>query len=57
MLSDKAITCVICGKKFTFTVREQESGRFALKPPSCVHCRAFRGGFSGTVKGGEKLYQ
>ena len=44
-LADKALTCVDCGKGFTFTIGEQEfyeSRRLQNEPSRCPECRAAR---------------
>ncbi|HEX76238.1 MAG TPA: zinc-binding protein [Dehalococcoidia bacterium] len=44
-LADKTLTCVDCGKEFTFTVGEQEFYRsrgLQNEPSRCPECRAAR---------------
>lgn len=44
-LADKTLTCVECGKEFTFTVGEQEFYRsrgLQNEPGRCPECRAAR---------------
>ena len=44
-LADKTLTCVECGKDFTFTVGEQEfykSRGLQNEPSRCPECRAAR---------------
>ena len=44
-LSDKTLTCGVCGDQFTFTVGEQEffaSKGFTNEPKRCTQCRGAR---------------
>src|SRR5438270_158377 len=56
MYSDETLTCVDCGRQFTFTTGEQEffaSKGFTNKPNRCTDCRAARkAGRSGGGGGG-----
>ena len=59
MYTDETLTCVDCGRTFTFTSSEQEfyaSKGFTNKPSRCSECRAARkasgGGRSGAPRGG-----
>lgn len=41
-MTDKTLTCVDCGKEFTFTVSEQEFYKekgFTNEPKRCKECR------------------
>lgn len=56
MYVDETLTCVDCGRQFTFTTGEQEffaSKGFTNKPNRCTDCRAARkAGRSGGGGGG-----
>ena len=50
MYQDETLTCVDCGRQFTFTSGEQEfyaSKGFQNKPNRCTDCRAARKASSG----------
>lgn len=54
MYVDEALTCVACGRPFTFTVSEQEfyaSKQFTNKPGRCNDCRDARRAAGGGQKG------
>ncbi len=58
MYTDEMLTCVDCGRTFTFTANEQQfyaSKGFTNKPSRCADCRAARkasGGRGGSGGGG-----
>ena len=58
MYTDEMLTCVDCGRTFTFTANEQQfyaSKGFTNKPSRCADCRAARkasGGRGGNGGGG-----
>lgn len=56
MYSDETLTCVDCGRSFTFTANEQEfyaSKGFTNKPSRCSDCRAARKASGGGRRGAE----
>ncbi len=60
MYTDEMLTCVDCGRTFTFTANEQQfyaSKGFTNKPSRCADCRAARkasGGRGGSGGGGAR---
>ena len=60
MYTDEMLTCVDCGRTFTFTANEQQfyaSKGFTNKPSRCADCRAARkasGGRGGNGGGGAR---
>ncbi len=60
MYTEEILTCVDCGRTFTFTVNEQQfyaSKGFTNKPSRCADCRAARkasGGRGGSGGGGAR---
>lgn len=56
MYIDETLSCIECGRTFTFTARDQEffaSKGFANKPSRCSDCRASRRASSeGSSRGG-----
>lgn len=55
MYTDETLTCIDCGKPFTFTTGEQEfyaQKGFSNKPSRCTDCRAARKGSGRSGPGG-----